>query len=126
MGSKTGIWCCNCAKCLFVYIILSPFLSDEELVGIFGENLLNKEEPEADFRGLLGIDENKPFECVGTRGEVRAALSEFIKNRSSFLTDKYRNEIGSEDISKYLNGFSEKNNLPEECKILLKERLKGK
>lgn len=126
VGSKTGVWCCNCAKCLFVYIILAPFLQDGELAAIFGENLLNKEGLEDDFRGLLGLNENKPFECVGTRGEVRAALSEFIKNRSSFLTDKYRNEIGSEDISKYLNSFSENNNLPEECKMLLKERLEEK
>ncbi|MEI6579144.1 MAG: hypothetical protein WCN92_06720, partial [Eubacteriales bacterium] len=35
-GSKKNVWCCNCAKCLFVFIILSPFLEKEEMKRIFG------------------------------------------------------------------------------------------
>lgn len=96
-GSKKGIWCCDCAKCLFVYIILSPFLSDEELVKIFGENLLNKESLGEIFKELTGIKENKPFECVGTRREVVAALCEFLRQgRTSYLTDLYAKELHAE------------------------------
>ena len=73
-GSKTNVWCCNCAKCLFVYSILSPFLSEEALCGIFGENLLDKASLQADFDGLCGIADVKPFECIGTVHEVRSAL----------------------------------------------------
>lgn len=78
-GAKEGIWCGNCPKCLFVYIILSPFLSEDELVRIFGEKLLDKESLDKDFRELTGIDENKPFECVGTRSEVLVALKSFAR-----------------------------------------------
>lgn len=31
VGSKTDIWCGNCPKCLFAYIILSPFIKPEIL-----------------------------------------------------------------------------------------------
>ena len=49
VGSKQNIWCRNCAKCLFVYIILSPFLREEQLTAIFGENLLDKPSLQAHF-----------------------------------------------------------------------------
>lgn len=45
---------------------------------IFGENLLEKDSLDLDFRELTGIEENKPFECVGTRREVLVALKTFI------------------------------------------------
>ncbi|MBQ7547311.1 MAG: hypothetical protein IJT41_10135 [Clostridia bacterium] len=73
-GSKQNIWCGKCAKCLFVYSILSPFLSEEALRGIFGENLLDKASLQADFDGLCGIADVKPFECIGTVHEVQCAL----------------------------------------------------
>jgi UDP-N-acetyl-alpha-D-muramoyl-L-alanyl-L-glutamate epimerase len=73
-GSKKNIWCGNCAKCLFVYIILSPFLECAELNDIFGINLLGREELLKDFEGLAGLTAEKPFECIGTVDEVRCAL----------------------------------------------------
>ena len=61
VGSKKDIWCGSCPKCLFVYIILSPFLNEDELNEIFGENLLNKIELLDTFKQLSGIYKNKPF-----------------------------------------------------------------
>ncbi len=115
-GSKKGIWCCNCPKCLFVYIILSPFLSVEELRDIFGEDLFDKESMETYFRQLADIDEVKPFECVGTRSEVLASLGAFIKKGGhSYLTDKYSDQISDkEDIDTILNGWNDENNLPDD------------
>ena len=114
-GSKKGIWCCNCPKCLFVYIILSPFLSVEQLRDIFGEDLFDKESMETYFRQLADIDEVKPFECVGTRSEVLASLGAFIKKGGhSYLTDKYSDRItDKEDIDTILTGWNDENNLPE-------------
>ena len=114
-GSKKGIWCCNCPKCLFVYIILSPFLSVEQLRDIFGEDLFDKESMETYFRQLADIDEVKPFECVGTRSEVLASLGAFIKKGGhSYLTDKYRDQIeGREDIEGILTGWNDENNVPQ-------------
>src|SRR5574344_1290017 len=76
-GSKEDKWCCNCAKCLFAYIILSPFILQTRLEEYFGENLLNKESLKDIFMELIGQKESKPFECVGTVSEVNQALSLF-------------------------------------------------
>lgn len=95
VGSKKGIWCCKCSKCLFVYIVLSPFLNNTELIDIFGEDLLNKNSLEKEFKELAGIVDDKPFECVGTRIEVVAALKNIIENNENlpFLVKKYREYI---------------------------------
>ena len=73
-GSKEDRWCGKCAKCLFAYIILSPFISPERLDAIFGRNLLDDPQLEKYFMELTGHGETKPFECVGTIDEVNAAL----------------------------------------------------
>ena len=41
VGSKTipWKWCCKCAKCLFVYIMLRAFLAKDDVQKIFGEDL---------------------------------------------------------------------------------------
>jgi len=93
-GSKQGIWCCECPKCLFVYMILSPFLNEQELIGIFGENLLEKESMDRYFRQLSGIDENKPFECVGTRREVMACLKALVERENvPLLVHRYQDYV---------------------------------
>lgn len=73
-GSKKNIWCGKCAKCLFVFIMLSPFIEYSELVKVFGNDMLNDEEMTKDFDGLVGISGIKPFECVGTPEEIKLAL----------------------------------------------------
>ena len=73
-GSKRNIWCCRCAKCLFVYLMLAPFLSEARLVEIFGRNLLHSPYLAEDLQALLGNRHEKPFECVGTIEEARAAF----------------------------------------------------
>lgn len=116
-GSKQGIWCCNCPKCLFVYIILSPFLSQEELTEIFGEKLLDKESLDMDFRELMGIDENKPFECVGTRREVQTCTRYFRKQGGvSLLTDRYADIIDKtgEELNSLLSEWNDENHVPEQ------------
>ena len=35
VGSKENKWCANCPKCLFVYIILSPFMKKEDMEKIY-------------------------------------------------------------------------------------------
>ena len=127
VGSKKGIWCCNCPKCLFVYIILTPFLSQDALVDIFGENLLDKESLELYFRELTGLEENKPFECVGTRREVIAALKAFVeKGGRSLLTDRYMDVVTkeSENIQDMLDEWVCENNVPEKYSSILKRCMK--
>lgn len=67
-------WCGDCPKCRFVFLALAPFLGRDALRGIFGADLLDDPAQEAGFRAILGIDAEKPFECVGETDEARAAL----------------------------------------------------
>ena len=75
VGSKQDIWCGHCAKCLFAYIILSPFIEPARLNQIFGKSMLDDLTMRHEFEQLIGEAETKPFECVGTVSEVRQALS---------------------------------------------------
>jgi hypothetical protein len=79
VGSKTDTWCCNCPKCLFAFSILSPFIPVIEMVHIFGKNLFELPQMLGYLKELTGIDDVKPFECVGTIDEVNAALHMFIE-----------------------------------------------
>jgi len=87
VGSKTDSWCCNCPKCLFTYIILSPFIKQQELDKMLGENLLNKESLRPALEELRGLSETKPFECVGTIDEVNLAL------HKALTTNEYSAQI---------------------------------
>jgi len=78
-GSKDNSWCGKCAKCIFTYIILSPFLSTEKMKDIFGKNLLDDIDLLPVFDQLTGVANEKPFDCVGTVKEVNLALCEIIK-----------------------------------------------
>ncbi|MEI3199844.1 MAG: hypothetical protein V8S12_05515 [Lachnospiraceae bacterium] len=70
-GSKEDIWCGHCPKCLFVYLILSPFLSTDALREIFGRDMLEDPEMIQTLEQLAGVQEEKPFECVGSRNGSR-------------------------------------------------------
>lgn len=99
VGSKSDIWCGKCPKCLFTFIILSPFLEPEILVRIFGSNLLEDNDLEKYFDELTGIVDVKPFECIGTVEEVNIAiclakkkyheLPFLLKKHDSFFDKKY-------------------------------------
>ena len=125
-GSKQGIWCCNCPKCLFVFIILSSFLSVEDLVEIFGEDLLDTERNEKYFRELTGLDENKPFECVGTRSEVVMSLKKYLKKGGkALLPMKYADWLMAQpgDVDAALLEWNELHNVPEALLAVLKAEL---
>lgn len=132
LGSKgeNWNWCLNCSKCLFIYLILNPFLSEEELIGIFGENLLNKDSLLNDFIGLIGDSINKPFECVGTIKEINYAVNKTIQKYADeqkklpSLLQYYYDKHGLISVdNSILNEFNEDNNLGEHYKELIKERI---
>ncbi|NTU66822.1 MAG: UDP-N-acetylmuramoyl-L-alanine--D-glutamate ligase [Candidatus Moranbacteria bacterium] len=72
---QPSLWCCECAKCAFVFTLLSAFLPKKELLEIFGKNMFEDENLIPMFGDILGFGEMKPFDCVGTFDESRAALS---------------------------------------------------
>ncbi len=69
-------WCGTCDKCCFIDLVLAPFLDPATLSGVFeGDEPLARGELDGRFRGLVGLGEAKPFECVGDVEESRAALT---------------------------------------------------
>ena len=82
-GTKFDTWCLDCSKCLFVVMILSPFLTDEQIKDIFRVNLLNSssEKMKGYFEQLIGLHESKPFECVGSIDEINFALCLAVRKR---------------------------------------------
>ncbi|WP_337606908.1 hypothetical protein [Claveliimonas sp.] len=138
-GSKEDKWCGHCPKCLFVCLILSPFLSGEEIIRIFGRDMLNDPDMTEDFRKLTGMEREKPFECVGSRDEVNAAISLTIDRmmgqekdlkklpglfRYYVLNGLYReNDPASGRFFRY---FDEENLLPERyLELVRRECTKG-
>ena len=67
-------WCNSCEKCAFTFLALYPFLTDDEITKIFGENLFDKQIIRRQI-WRLAADSLKPWECVGTQDESRLALS---------------------------------------------------
>lgn len=132
VGSKTipWQWCGECPKCLFVFIILSPFLYKDELISIFGKDLYEKENLLEIFKELCGHGEAKPFECVGTYEEVNYAISVTIQEleqkqrKLPYLLQFYKDNDyvvdTSEDITKRYN---EINSVPKELNDMLKEKI---
>ena len=130
VGSKENpwVWCLNCPKCLFVYIILSPYLYKDDLLDIFGEDLFEKESLLPIFKELTGNAKTKPFECVGTIKEVRYAISlviEKLKNENlpfllKYYKDNYSLELGNLNLKEE---FNDEHNLDEEFLNLLKGEL---
>ena len=84
-GATNGkLWCGQCPKCAFVFLILLPFVPKETLIKIFGKNLMENTGLLATFRDILGFGRVKPFDCVGTYEESRAA---FYMSRALFRDD---------------------------------------
>lgn len=73
-GNDGPLWCGECPKCHFVFLIFAPFMARDRLLSIFGKNLLDNPANEASFRELAGLAGQKPWECVGEILEAAACL----------------------------------------------------
>ena len=113
VGSKTDSWCGKCPKCLFTYLIMSPFIPEKDLIEIYGGNLLKDNDLLPILKQLKGEVEVKPFECVGTIEEVNACLEYCQK----------ANDERQKLLENLLNQYDEMNNLPEHFEAILKDNL---
>ena len=114
VGSKTDSWCGHCPKCLFTWIILSPFLSREKLTSIFGKDLMADESLRSILEELNGTAAVKPFECVGTVEEVRACLN---------ATAKVPEPVEGPTVEEILHRFNTNHFLPPQFEQILKTAL---
>lgn len=127
---KEWKWCCNCAKCLFAYTILSPYLYKEKLVKIFGEDMFENKELLKTFLELTGNGETKPFDCVGTFEEVNFAISKTIGNLENkkeqlpYLLKYYKENYNLVDTKNDITKrYNEENNLTKEQNEILRKEV---
>ena len=74
-GQQKDLWCHHCSKCLFVFLMLSPFIDEKILTSkIFSHNLFADSTLLTDCKKLLGLAPAKPLECVGTIEESQLAF----------------------------------------------------
>ena len=131
VGSKKDIWCCNCSKCLFVFILLSAKIGIEKTVDVFGENLFLKKGLKQTFEELIGRSKHKPFECIGTIDEVNVAITclhqidptafnkmYLLKRYKSKFSDSLANQ---KQINSILNQFDKKHRLNPSFKKMIHE-----
>ena len=89
---------------------MSPFISQEDLINIFGKDLLNDNDLQPILKQLKGEADVKPFECVGTIEEVNACLT-------------VSEERSAVSVSDLLSQYDGNNNLPEQFEAILKDNL---
>lgn len=119
-GSKTDSWCGNCPKCLFTWLILSPFISREKLTEIFGKDLMADMSLRPIFEELNGTSAVKPFECVGTVEEVRACVDAMQNCEGTIAAISPKAET---NVAEMLKRYNEENFLPDKIAAILKSKL---
>ena len=68
-------WCGECPKCAFIFLILTPFVERHKLEALWkGKNLLLNPDLKEMYKKLLGIEGDKPLDCVGEIKESRSAM----------------------------------------------------
>lgn len=72
-------WSKQSSKSLSSYILLAPWMSDEDLLRIFGENYLNIPDLTPMISKLLGENGQSVLDCVGTPEELKASMSEIVR-----------------------------------------------
>ena len=74
-GQDHMSWCGECAKCAFVFLAFTPFVDRAELEKLWGgKNLLLDPMLDPIYKQLLGIEGDKPLDCVGEVKESRSAM----------------------------------------------------
>lgn len=126
-GTKENVWCNHCSKCLYVYIMLYPHLTQEELMLVFDHDLLDDATLEEDFLGLVSEEKIKPFECVGTKTEINYSLQKALEKNNdneslpyllNLYHQKYHQKISQEVVENY---FNKDHFVPEKYLILLED-----
>lgn len=128
-----ALWCNNCPKCRFVYLMLAPFLDKATLTSIFHRDLFDDLNQLEGYKELLGVSGFKPFECVGEVDECKAAFSiAFSKDdwKDSPLLSLLANEgilknIDTRNLISSVFSLSPENAIPDHYKHLIYENVRS-
>ena len=123
-------WCRRCPKCLYVWVNYMAYLDVRLVDSIFGENLGNVPENLPVFRGLLGLTDQLPFECIGQFNETRLAFELCIaKGVQGVAFDMYKKKnirLELEDIlEKYLGIYVQESEIPQPIRARVVKKLKS-
>ena len=115
-GKNEGLWCGQCAKCVFAFTLLSAFLPKKELLHIFGKNLYEDKNLLPLFKDILGLGTMKPFDCVGTFEEAQTALH---LAKKKFADSSIVRQLGAPaKLSPEVFKTQKENSIPEQFKFL--------
>ncbi len=128
---KKNSWCGKCPKCFSTYLLFAPFIQENELVNIFGRNLLNDKALWRYIPSFLGSTGPRPFDCIGTKRETSTALCLALgkyrgeDKKLPHLLKRFSQEMAgacNQNNIKILNSWNSKNFVPSHfIKIIKKE-----
>lgn len=94
-------WCNSCPKCLFVFSILRPYLTDSEVIQIFWKDLFFDNSLLSWFKDLLWFSDVKPFECVWEAKEVLYCINLYLKGKNDISESDILSFVKNEILPKY-------------------------
>jgi hypothetical protein len=109
--------------------MLAACLPLEEVIAIFGKNLFTDPKLRKSLFDLCGINDNKPFECVGTIEEVNIALQHFIKTHpgnADTLIESYKDQSIANlpflSMEEYLKQYNSEHFLPKDLATVIQRK----
>jgi len=126
-------WCSRCSKCLSTFILLYPFFEPKRILQVFPGNLYKDESLFPLLDSLVSPEKVKPFECVGTREELKIGLYLSMKKNIkqpillAMAREKYlsKEKNWEKRTEKVLNNWDKNNNLSPYFQNILKRALYG-
>ena len=112
-------------------LILTPFLPDEAIYGIFGREILEDTALIPTLQELCGETDEKPFECVGSREEIGCAMAMGIRAREAagkklpallaYFKSSPAYSAAAADDSRFFRYYQEENLLPPAFDRMMRE-----
>jgi len=99
-------WSTDSPKSLSSYILLAPYLSDDELMQTFGRDFLDMPELEELFVSLLGRSNTPILDCVGTPDELLYSL-QVLHNANRFSSSALMKKAVAEGLFNRVNQVSQ-------------------
>jgi hypothetical protein len=96
-----NLWVHSDPKTAFVFALYAAFLPRETLTQIFGGLTFDAPEAQTLYRELLGLQGHKPFECVGTPEETKAAF--LLAHKRGDLEDTKAMQMFVRDVLPLVN-----------------------
>ncbi len=120
-------WSLESPKSLSSFILLSPWISEVDMLRIFGSNFLNEGSLKDLFLSLIGLEGEPPLDCVGTAEELAASVHAIVYRQqwpdSSLLALTDLAKLAPRELDSFVSvGNSER--FPAEIKLKLLAVLK--